>query len=158
MQIVVTTELEQRLIAALGQAGGKETGGIIMGQRLGQDIYQVYDLTIQAYGGTSLSFIRFLSGVSGTLRRFFRKTAHNYTHFNYLGEWHSHPTYFLKPSNMDSETMWDIVEDAEVGVNFAILMLVRLKEGKFIEIKAYLYTSGRRRYEVNVIREKVRKQ
>jgi integrative and conjugative element protein (TIGR02256 family) len=60
------------------------------------------------------------------LNRFFERTGSDYKRFNYLGEWHSHPSFLPVPSETDLETMQSIVEDPQVGANFLVLMIVKL--------------------------------
>lgn len=63
--------------------------------------------------------------VSG-LRRFFRRHACDYTRFNYLGEWHSHPLFYPIPSATDHASMRALVTDPAMGANFLVLMIVKL--------------------------------
>jgi hypothetical protein len=44
-----------------------------------------------------------------TLDEFFERTGRDYQRFNYLGEWHSHPSFSVQPSVEDIETMTDDV-------------------------------------------------
>ena len=46
---------------------------------------------------------------------FFDRVNHEYVRFNYIGEWHSHPSFEPEPSTKDDLSMQDIVEDPEVG-------------------------------------------
>jgi hypothetical protein len=61
--------------------------------------------------------------------RFFDRTQHQYKRFNYIGEWHSHPSFEVKPSPQDVETMVKLVTDPAFKGSFAILMIVRLDDG-----------------------------
>lgn len=133
MRILLPEAVERPLIEALVRAGRREIGGILMGESLGDEVFRVKNLTIQSSGGTFSNFVRALGGILGPLSRFFRETNHEYTRFNYLGEWHSHPSFSLRPSARDEATMRAIVEDPDVGANFAILMIVRLNESTAIE-------------------------
>lgn len=139
MRILLPEAIERRLIEALERAGRREIGGILMGESLGDEVFRVKSLTIQASGGTLANFVRRLDGLLGPLSRFFRETNHEYTRFNYLGEWHSHPSFSLRPSATDETTMRAIVEDCDVGAFFAILMIIRLKENTAIEASVTVY-------------------
>ena len=69
----------------------------------------------------------------GRLRAIFQQTGHDYTRFNYLGEWHSHPSFAPYPSRTDDLSMLQIVQDVEVGANFAVLLIAKLElEGGLI--------------------------
>lgn len=136
-------DLAQRLGKALRKAGPREIGGILMGEHLSENTFLIKDLTIQRQGGTFASFVRAAQRVVGFVKRFFRETGHDYVRFNYLGEWHSHPSFPPTPSATDCDTMWSIVEDAEVGANFAVLMIVRLKENDVLEGTASVFLPDR---------------
>ena len=64
------------------------------------------------------------------MKRFFSQTCEEYTRFNYLGEWHSHPSFSVTASNMDVRSMQTLARDPEVGANFLALLIVRLSAGR----------------------------
>lgn len=144
IRIQLPNDLAQRLGKALRKAGSREIGGILMGEHLSENRFLVRDLSIQRQGGTLASFVRAAQRVVGFVKRFFQETGHDYVRFNYLGEWHSHPSFPPTPSATDSDTMWSIVGDAEVGANFAVLMIVRLNENDVLEGTASLFLPDRR--------------
>jgi hypothetical protein len=47
-----------------------------------------------------------------------------YRRFNYLGEWHSHPSFSVQPSFEDIESMTDIVENGNSTITFAVPLIV----------------------------------
>ena len=150
------SDVRGRLEGALRSAGRRETGGVLMGEHVSEGVFRVKDLTVQR-SGTFASFVREVGATLTPLRRFFRETGRNYNRYNYLGEWHSHPSFTTEPSCTDSESMWRIVEDPVVGANFAVLLIVRLGgEGK-LEGSATAYLPGRRKLEASLVAE-VRKE
>jgi hypothetical protein len=114
---------------ALLEAGKREIGGILMGEHVGVNTFRVKELTIQKKGGTFATFVRLVGYILGPLQNFFRSTNHDYSRFNYLGEWHSHHSFNLTPSSEDHRSMLGIVNDPEVGANFAVLLIVRSETG-----------------------------
>ena len=114
-----------------------------MGEHVSDNAFVVRDITIQRQGGTFASFVRAARQVLGALRRFFAETGYEYTRYNYLGEWHSHPSFPPMPSMIDCDTMWSIVEDPEVGANFAVLMIVRKDRDGDMEGSATVFLSRR---------------
>jgi hypothetical protein len=74
------------------------------------------------------------------LAKFFADTGADYTRFNYLGEWHSHPTFEAVPSSTDVRTMQSLVSDPAVGVNFLVLLVARLSIERQIEATAMAFT------------------
>ena len=133
MWIILPEAMERRLVESLVRVGNREIGGILMGEDLGGGNFRVKELAIQMRGGTVAAFVRSLRNVIGPLSRFFRDTRHDYARFNYLGEWHSHPSFSVRPSARDVETMRAIVGDPAVGANFAVLLIVRLSEAQGLE-------------------------
>jgi proteasome lid subunit RPN8/RPN11 len=126
MQLLLPPELATRLTEALAKAGRREIGGILMGEHLGEDMFRVRELTIQSSGGSFAAFIRNITEFLSPLHRYFAKTKHEYSRFNYLGEWHSHPSFTLRPSDKDHFTMYTMVTDPQLGAYFIVLLLVKL--------------------------------
>jgi hypothetical protein len=149
VRLLLTSEIAERLAGALRDAGRREVGGVLMGEHVSEGVFRVKDLTVQRRG-TFVSFVREVGAALVPLRRFFRETGHDYVRFNYLGEWHSHPSFAPEPSPRDSESMWRIVEDPAVGANFAVLLIVRLGDEGELEGWATAYLSGRRRLEASL--------
>ena len=125
-KILLPNKIANRMAEAIQKARCRETGGILMGEHVAEDTFRVVDITVQRQPGTFALFIRALTEIKSALRRFFRLTNYEFTRFNYLGEWHSHPTFALEPSSTDCESMLQIVHDPTVGANFAVLVIARL--------------------------------
>jgi hypothetical protein len=119
------SELE-RLRQALAAAGTKEIGGQIFGEQLAPSDFCACELTFQKRHGTFARFVVDLLQAARDAVRFFDRTEHRYTRFNYIGEWHSHPSFEVRPSGTDVAAMRDLVRDPEFRGHFAVLMIVRL--------------------------------
>ena len=124
------------MLASLQSAGRREIGGVLMGEHIGAEEFRIADLTVQRRSGALAYFVRLVTEAAAKLRAFFDRTQHDYTRYNYLGEWHSHPGFALSPSGKDMDTMLDIVTDPDVGANFAVLMIVRLSTEGALEARA----------------------
>jgi len=146
LQILLPPEVIQRLAAALERAGAREIGGILMGEHIDEGVFRVKGVTIQHYGGSFAAFVRKVQDVIAPLTEFFRATDNNYTRFNYLGEWHSHPSFVSMPSSRDRETMRGIVDDPWVGANFAVLLIVKLNETGHVEGSVTVFQPGGHEY------------
>ena len=84
----------------------------------------------------------------GALASFFARSGNDYARFNYLGEWHSHPSFDLAPSRTDIAAMSRLVE--EPGMTFAVLMIVRLRMLRFLTVRAELFLADGSRCSVQV--------
>jgi hypothetical protein len=77
---------------------------------------------------------------------------HDYRRFNYVGEWHSHPSFEPEPSSRDDTSMREIVQDPKVGANFVALLIVKLDgNGSLLaSMHAYLPDGGKHRGNVTI--------
>ena len=72
------------------------------------------------------------------IKAYCRSNGNDYTRFNYLGEWHSHPLFSVQPSSKDHATMRELATDRSVGANFLVLLVFRL-QGQRLEGSAHTY-------------------
>ena len=154
MQLLVPPEITSQLVDALTQAGRREIGGILMGQHVGADTFRVMEVTVQRRGGTFAAFIRIVADILAPLRAFFDATKHDYTRFNYLGEWHSHHSFALEPSERDHMTMYDMVMDSQLGAHFVVLLLVKLNNVGQLQGSVTVYQPNITRFPGSVVQEK----
>lgn len=138
MQLLLPPDIVSRMATALSEAGRREVGGVLMGEHVGPDIFRVKELTIQRKGGTFATFVRVVQSIVGPLQAFFRATQHDYTRFNYLGEWHSHHSFALNPSTRDHRSMLEIIDDPQLGANFVVLLLVKLNQS-ILDFAVFVY-------------------
>jgi hypothetical protein len=128
----------RKLSTALERAGVSESGGQLFGEQLAPSYFRVTELTVQSRRGSFASFIVDVVEAGRIALAFFRRTGHDYTRHNYIGEWHSHPSFAVEPSFMDSSTMRELVTAPEFAGSFAVLMIARL-DGRELRTGAWLY-------------------
>jgi hypothetical protein len=109
-----------------------------MGEHIGPNAFAVRELTVQS-GGSFARFVREARAALLALRGFFDRTQNQYTRFNYLGEWHSHPSFSVEPSTTDHQSMIEMARNPEVGANFLVLMVVKLDAAKRVLGSIHLY-------------------
>jgi proteasome lid subunit RPN8/RPN11 len=138
LKLILTPEVADEITIALRKSGDREIGGILMGEHIGTDEFKVTNITVQKRGGIS-SFIRIIDDAVGKLNAFFRQSNNNYSRFNYIGEWHSHPLFTPYPSPQDDSSMIEIVTNENVGANFAVLVIVKLVPDRGLVGTAHTY-------------------
>jgi integrative and conjugative element protein (TIGR02256 family) len=153
MEIRVPSHIRSELIEVLQKAGGRETGGILMGECLTPNRFRITEISVSSKGGFAY-FSRKLVHALDPLRRFFERTGHQYQRFNYLGEWHSHPSFVPEPSTHDLQSMLQIVQDPGVGANFVILLIVRLRDAATIEDTATVFVPGGTMFRAELLWER----
>ena len=123
--LILPSQVQDTIKAALHKSGRHEVGGVLMAEHVGPDRFEVKELTVHRRGSV-FNFVRAIEEAIGWLRAFFQRAQHDYTRFNYIGEWHSHPSFEPVPSPRDDTSMREIVQDNEVGANFVVLLIVKL--------------------------------
>lgn len=141
MKIRVPAFVIATLERELKAARGREIGGVVAAERLGGDEFLIADLSVQRSGGTSLYFERDPAEHRAFLARFFQRTNYDYSRFNYLGEWHSHPNAVALPSRKDILSMQEIVSDPAVNAPFAGLLIARKRLLRDLELSATEFRS-----------------
>ena len=139
MNVFVPKDISNKIKEELEKAGEKEIGGILLGEHTNENEFKVCEISVQRFGGNFAFFERIAQSVIGPIRNFFDRTGHNYKKFNYLGEWHSHPSFMPRPSRIDDDTMQELINDDKLGANFIVLMIVKLGRGKRIEGTVTIY-------------------
>ncbi len=73
------------------------------------------------------------------------RTGEDCARFNYLGEWHSHPSFKVQPSAEDLATMEDLVKGGGRDLTFAVLLIVRLRYQLWLDYSLTLFARATRR-------------
>ena len=137
LTIRLPSEVRLAVERACERAGRHETGGMLFGEHVGDDEFRVLEATV-AGRGTVASFLRGLRDGILRLNAFFARTRRDYQRYNYLGEWHSHPSFALHPSGTDDASMQEIVNDVKTNARFAVSMIVKLRDGR-LDASAFVY-------------------
>lgn len=131
----------RKLKAELMRAGSNEIGGVLAAENLGGGVFEIVDISVQRTGGGFASFVRKFGQHDRFMRRFFGRTGHCYERFNYLGEWHSHPSFPALPSTVDGRQMQLLLREPDQKANFLVLLVVKAgKNG--IEASAHAFAKG----------------
>ena len=139
LKLQLPIELVLELSQELRGAGRREIGGIMMGEQLAPSDFKITDLTYQRHGGMFARFVRNARIALVALQQFFSRTEHRYAQYNYLGEWHSHPSFEPRPSARDHESMIDMACHQNTGANFVLLMIAKLGDEENLEGSVTVY-------------------
>ncbi|RWP43841.1 MAG: hypothetical protein EOR04_06280 [Mesorhizobium sp.] len=126
MQIGLPREVKNRMKPMLRRAGPREIGGVLMGEQLEPGRFRIIDFSVDTTSGTAAHFVRSPEHHGEALTAFFARTGNAFGRFNYLGEWHSHPSFPTHPSREDANSMQELVH-GERNIHFALLLIVRLR-------------------------------
>lgn len=151
MQVSLPNDVTLRIARELVEAGDREIGGILMAEQLDDTgRFQVVDFSVDPHSGRMDYFERDPYSHGATLEAFFERKERDFSRFNYLGEWHSHPCFPVRPSYRDLKSMLQLVNGDE-GIDFAVLMIVKLASRSSLEAGMTLFTRGARPVSVELI-------
>lgn len=149
MRLKIPNDQIMALHEALTRAGTDEIGGQIFGEQLAPSNFLAAELTFQKRRGTFSRFIVDLLQAARDALQFFDRTQHRYARFNYIGEWHSHPSFDVYPSVTDVETMRELVRDPDFKGRFAVLMITKL-EHKTVQSGGWLFDPNGREFQIEL--------
>lgn len=153
IEVVLPASVAVKLRRELRRAGDREIGGVLAGEDLGGGRFSVADMSVQRSGGSVAHFVRDPSAHRKFMRRFLVRTGNDYTRFNYLGEWHSHPRFPALPSGTDLRQMQALIDERGQPANFLVLLVVKLGRGGKIEATAHAFRPNAHLVEVRLTRE-----
>lgn len=141
MRLRLPNDQVGQLTEALRRAGTKEIGGQIFGEQLAASDFRATEFTVQKRRGSFARFFVDLAQAARDAMQFFHKTEHRYLRYNYIGEWHSHPSFTVTPSFTDVQSMIALVTDPRFRGNFAALLVMKLA-GDTLELSAQVFDRG----------------
>jgi len=155
MKLLLPDAIENQMKRELRAAGRREIGGVLLGEFVRPGVFRVAEITVQRAGGTSSSFVRIPRLHVEAIKAFFERTGHRYERFNYLGEWHSHPSYPTRPSGSDVRAMEEILRNPMMAVNFAVLSIVKISATAEFEVSSYAFVRDTRFAEIATVCDRV---
>jgi len=150
MELMLPSKIRSRLKRLMLFAGNREIGGILMGEEIGEERFRIVDFSVDTKTGSSAHFVRDAKHHEQELQAFFQRTGQDYSRFNYLGEWHTHPKFSVYPSFQDIRSMQDLV-DGSREVDFAVLMIARLRWHMKFECRAELFVQSQQSTDIPII-------
>lgn len=124
----------------LTQGGKREIGGWLVAEQIAPGEFELVGLTVDLEVGTRDRFDSLPEPHSEQMDRILLENSGRAGRVDYLGEWHSHPTFPPIPSKMDLASMTDMVENS--GPSFGALVIVRLIGNASIEATITTFQRG----------------
>lgn len=149
MKLSLPNDQSGQLRDALRRAATAEIGGQMYGEQLGPSVFVVTELTFQKRLGSFARFVVDLLQATRDALRFFDRTQHRYARYNYIGEWHSHPSFEAVPSRTDLAAMRTLVSDRDFRGHFAVLMITRL-DGERLTCNGWLFDPNGPEFPINI--------
>ena len=149
--IILENGAQRKFVSKLRRSGRREIGGILFGEQLKPGSFRLVDFTVDGVTGSAAHFCRTAEQHRAELEKFFERTGRDFEKYNYLGEWHSHPSFPVKPSAQDCISMKELVH-GETGIGFAALLIVRLDWLLFLKANAVMFSRNAAPERIQIIR------
>lgn len=137
LQLNVPQTLVERMRLCLARGGVREIGGWLVAEQISAGHFELVDFTVDFSIGTLDRFQSLPKRHDGQFDNILRMANGRKGRVDYLGEWHSHPTFPPKPSDIDIATMKQMIEGT--GPSFAALLIVRLQNLISIEATVTIF-------------------
>ncbi len=141
IQIIVSDQCVAKLRRELARAGSNEIGGVLAAENLGDGRFLVLDLSVQC-DGSYTNFTRSSPRHGRFIRRFQERAGRDFERYNYLGEWHSHPSFPAIPSLPDLRQMQRLIEEPNQRALFLTLLVMKLGRSGSLEGSAHAFRRG----------------
>ncbi|MGL4092058.1 Mov34/MPN/PAD-1 family protein [Agrobacterium cavarae] len=141
VELVLPVAIVQRMKVSLNHAKEREIGGVLMARQIAPGKFEIVDFSVDEVTGDREHFVRNPVLHDGVLNEFFERTGRDYSNYNYIGEWHSHPNLPVVPSVTDLASMEDLV-NGERDIPFAALLVVRSDEPSEFTATATFHQRG----------------
>ena len=151
--VIVPYGIARGIKRNLRSAGRNEIGGILLAEQINPDHFRLVQFTVDDTKGTQSTFRRSEHQHSNALDQFHKDNGDDYQRYNYLGEWHSHPSFSVRPSIRDQTTMQSIVKTNN-DIPFAMLIIVRLDYWLRLRASATVFRANYPATEVKLMFEK----
>ncbi|MEJ6389782.1 Mov34/MPN/PAD-1 family protein [Gymnodinialimonas ulvae] len=129
-----------KMRTCLQKGGLREIGGWLVAEQLAPSDFELVGFTVDLEAGTYDRFASLLRKHDEKLDQILSENTSRSGRVDYLGEWHSHPTFQPIPSDIDVATMTKMVEDN--GPSFAVLLIVRLMHSASIQATLTTFQRG----------------
>lgn len=125
----------------LKKGGSREIGGWLVAEQKAPGKFELVGLTVDLEVGTRDRFDSLPESHSQQMDQILLENSARAGRIDYLGEWHSHPTFSPIPSEIDVASMTDMVENS--GPSFAALVIVRLMTNASIHATITTFQRGK---------------
>lgn len=149
IEVTLSAKCARKLKKELRAAGRNEIGGVLAAEQIADGKFLVRALSVQR-DGTPTSFTRDPSQHRKFIRRFHLLTGFQLQRFNYLGEWHSHPSFLAMPSRPDILQMHAEINEPEQTASFLVLMIVKLGHDASLVGSAHAFRRGHNAVRVSL--------
>lgn len=140
LSLMIPRPQMSKMQVCLKQGGIREIGGWLAAEQIAPGDFKLIGFTVDLEVGTRDRFDSLPGPHTEQLDQILMANVNRAGRVDYLGEWHSHPTFPPFPSEMDLAAMTNMVENS--GPSFAALVIVRLVDPSSIQATITTFQRG----------------
>ncbi len=131
MEIIIPKEITLRLIKQISKYSPLETKGALFAEDLGNDTFKIDEVYLEPKPGTTTFVKLYINHEYVTFQKNYHKLRNNnFSKYNYIGDWHSHPLFECYPSSYDvSEVEKDMKQSNAI---FLVQLILKVFNGKLV--------------------------
>lgn len=129
MKIIIPKKLTKKIFIQVKKCRLNETKGALFARKISDEMFEVDDVYIEKKVG-SFAFVELVNNEKYQVYQncYHEKSGHDYIHHNYIGDWHSHPSFVLYPSSYDIE---EVKKDLKKSnARFLVQVIVKIINDK----------------------------
>ncbi len=138
MEIIIPKKISLILIKQISKHSPLETKGALFAEDLGNDTFKIDEVYLEPKPGTTTFVKLYINQEYLSFQKNYHKfRKNNFSKYNYIGDWHSHPLFECLPSSYDvSEVEEDIKKSNAI---FLVQIILKVLKGRLVG-NAFYYT------------------
>ena len=137
MKIIIKKEVANKIKEKILDDMPNESKGACFAYHKDEEVFEIIDTYISKYKGTKFFANLIVNRKYKKFEKLFYKSkGHDYKHYNYIGDWHSHPSFECVPSIFDKKEIDDELNHS--NAYFLIQIILKVKEGLLLG-RCFLY-------------------
>jgi proteasome lid subunit RPN8/RPN11 len=138
LEIIIPKKISLILIKQISKHSPLETKGALFAEDLGNDTFKIDGVYLEPKPGTTTFVKLYINQEYVSFQKNYHKfRKNNFSKYNYIGDWHSHPLFECLPSSYDvSEVEEDIKKSNAI---FLVQLILKVLKGRLVG-NAFYYT------------------
>ena len=140
MEIIIPKKISLKLKKQISKYSPLETKGALFAEDLGNDTFRIDEVYLEPKPGTTTFVKLFINQEYVSFQKNYHKLRkNNFSKFNFIGDWHSHPLFECFPSSYDIREVEEDIKKS--NAIFLVQLILKVIKGKLIG-NAFYYTRG----------------
>ncbi len=151
MKIIIPQKITKIIYNQVKKHSPNETKGALFARRINDELFEIDAVYLEKKIGSFAFVVLENNSKYKEFQKKYNKTHHfDFKNHNYIGDWHSHPSFELIPSGYDIKEVQNDLEKS--NANFLIQIIVKVSNDRLIG-NAFLYDNNKSAEKIELIIE-----